>query len=131
VTLRVEGDRLLTCGPQGALTDADRSAIRERKLELLAALRPECDLVEQARVLEARDALASFSCRTPFGDVVIVLDQGGEFDRRVAEEQAKPEPARRPVVWSTDLHGLRGKSPQAIAAALEIWRAFPGARLEQ
>lgn len=127
VTLRVAGDRLLTCGP---LTDLDREQIRAFKPALVAALRPACDLLAEAQVLEARDALASFSARTPLGEVVVVIAQGGEFDRRVAEEMAKPEGSRRPVLWSTDLVALRGKSRHAIAAALEIARG-DGARVLQ
>jgi hypothetical protein len=127
VTLRVEDGRLAT---YGELTDADREQIRACKPALLAALRPECDLLAEAKLLEAREALASFSARTPFGEVVIVLAQGGEFEQRVAEEAAKPLQARRAVLWSSDVAALRGRSPEAIRAALNVAAVFPGVRLE-
>ena len=50
-------------------------------------------------------------------------------DELRAEEAQRPDP--RPVVLPEDVTQFRGKPPEAIQAALEVIRAFPGARVVQ
>ena len=64
--------------------------------------------------------------RGAFGEVWVVLAQ--RLDEELRAEEAKREDPR-PILLAADLARLRGKPPEAIRAALEVLRTFPGARV--
>ncbi len=60
------------------------------------------------------------------GSFWLALDQTTADELR-AEEQQREHP--RPVLMEEDVAHLENKSDEAIRAALEVIRAFPGARI--
>jgi hypothetical protein len=61
-----------------------------------------------------------------FGSIWLALDETTADELR-AEEQQREHP--RPVLMEEDVAHLENKSEEAIRAALEVIRAFPGARI--
>jgi hypothetical protein len=61
-----------------------------------------------------------------FGSIWLALDETTAEKLR-AEEQQREHP--RPVLMEEDVAHLENKSEEAVRAALEIIRAFPGARI--
>ncbi len=61
-----------------------------------------------------------------FGSVWLAIDQATADEIR-AEEQQREKPC--PVLMADDVAHLEIKSERAIRGALEIIRAFPGARI--
>jgi hypothetical protein len=61
-----------------------------------------------------------------FGAIWLALDQNTADELR-AEEQQREHP--RPVLMADDVAHLESKSEAAIRGALEVIRAFPGARI--
>ncbi len=60
VRLRIEGDRLRWFAPVGIVTDADLSALRQHKAEVLAILREEqTDRIEERAAIIQFDAYLS------------------------------------------------------------------------
>ena len=132
VDVRAQGGRIRVSAAKGAVTPADIEAIRAVRHEVLSALTNPSPggLLGEALALEAREALAAFRLRLlgGLGEVWIVTAQG-VFDDLVAEEARRPEAERRPIIWLADWCRLRGRGPEAILAALEVCRAWPGARV--
>ena len=129
VELTAEGDHLRYRAPRGTLQPADLEELRAHKLSLLDVLREDVakDLAG-APIAETRsEDVGAVRVESPrFGPVWIGLTPGMADEIR-AEEAQRSEP--RPVLLTDDIAALRGKSEAAVRAALEVARAFPGARV--
>ncbi len=87
-----------------------------------AAASPELDA---APVVETRESVVAVRVRSPeYGDVWIALDA------TTASELVTEEPGV-PVLQPLDVRRLRGKSPAAVRAVLEVLTGFPGSRVMQ
>jgi hypothetical protein len=76
---------------------------------------------------EALPPIGAVRIRTPkFGSIWLALDETTADELR-AEEQQREHP--RPVLMEEDVAHLENKSEEMIRAALEVIRAFPGARI--
>jgi hypothetical protein len=83
--------------------------------------------LEEGETKETRERLGAVLIDSPrFGEVWIALDPCMVAEL-VAEEDASEDP--RPVMLPEDMLRLRGRSPRAIATALEVLRRYPGARV--
>lgn len=129
VDLQPEGDGVRYRARRGVLTPADLEALRAHKAELLAELRQAGPDLTEGDALETRARLGSVLIRSPrFGEVWIAFGEDVATELQ-AEESERAEP--RPVLLPADIATLRGKPEAAIRAALEVARAFPGARVMQ
>jgi hypothetical protein len=81
-----------------------------------------------AEILKIREMpIGAVRIRTPkFGSIWLALDETTADELR-AEEQQREHP--RPVLMEEDVTHLENKSEEMIRAALEVIRAFPGARI--
>ncbi len=119
----LEGGRL-GVSPRSALDDGLRAAIREHKLELLAALRePVEDEGLDGALLEARTDWGAVRLGTPYGEVWLARTTE-VADGLVAEG------THLPVLLPEDVAALRGKGDEAIRAVLEVRRVFPGGTIQ-
>ncbi len=125
VELTAEGDRLHYRAPRGVLSPELLADLRSHKLELLAEL-TQCGDSGEAAALESGVPAAFLVDSSRYGDVWVATDTGVAAAIRV-EEQRRDQP--RPVVMLDDMAHLEIKSEKAIRGALEIIRAFPGARI--
>ena len=124
-TVRALQDGRLEVAPRRVLDDELRAAIRSHKRELLAEL-PQCGDSSEAAALES-GVPAAFLVDSPrYGGVWVATDSGVAAAIRV-EEQHRDQP--RPVVMLDDMAHLGSKPEKAIRGALEVIRAFPGARI--
>lgn len=147
-TIRVLGDRL-GVEPSYVLDDDLRSAIRAHREALFVLLAqgvggylsPPGNHCNSATVssatedpqlgdpIEVRERLGAVLIRSlRYGEVWIALDPCMATEL-AAEEAGRENP--RPVLVTEDLVRLRGRSEEAVRAALEVARAFPGARVLQ
>lgn|GEM_PF-3456641 len=130
VEIRREGDRLRWRAPRGVIGPEDLAALKQAKAELLDALADEApgDL-DAGPVVEARSRIGAVLLRSRrFGELWLVLADR-QLDELAAEEARRADP--RPILVAGDVARLRGKPEGAIRAALEVARAFPGARVLQ
>ncbi len=103
-------------------------------LELAKRLAADLEQDESAphgngQIVQIREEVGAGLIASPrYGEVWIALTPGMAAELR-AEEAQRSEP--RPVLLPDDIAALRGKSEAAICAALEVARAFPGARVIQ
>lgn len=130
VELRAEGDRLRWRAPRGAVTPADLARLRAAKAELLRALAQDEELgLDSAPIVEVRErtlrAVLVHSAR--YGEAWLVVDPC-MLPKLALEEGGRPQ--ARPVLLAQDVARLQGKPEDAIRAALEVARAFPGARIQ-
>jgi hypothetical protein len=127
VSIQVRGEHIAV-EPASRLTEADRKAIRSHKEALLAELEDlaRSDLLG-APIEGVREQVGAVLVRSPcYGEIWLALDACvvGEI---AAEESSQARP--RPVLLVGDVARLRGKPEAMIRAALEVARAFPGARV--
>lgn len=127
------GNRVRIEAPRGLLTPELVECARQHRDELLGLLRrernpdPPVPAIADDEVSEARQRLGAVLIRSNrFGEVWLALDPCMAPDLE-AEESGRSEP--RPVLLAEDLTRLHGRSDEAIAASLEVLRAFPGARI--
>jgi hypothetical protein len=130
VTLEARGDRL-RFRPANAVPPDLVEQLRANKGEVIALLERDSDrqaATEKAlATLEAFSQIGAVRIRTKkFGAIWLALDQATADELR-AEEQQREHP--RPVLMADDVAHLEGKSDKAIRGALEVIRAFPGARI--
>ena len=142
VELEARGERI-RYSPAAGVSPELLSRLRQHKGEVIAELRRRDNpggsalgeatpgQLEEAPIIEARQEqeLGAVLIRSPrYGEVWLALSEGMAAELR-AEEGAREAP--RPVLTSTDITALRGKSEAAVRVALEIARIFPGARVVQ
>ena len=125
VELTAEGDRLHYRAPRGVLSPNLLADLRSHKTEILAEL-TRLGESTSAAALES-GVPAAFLIDSPrYGSVWVATDAGVAAAIRV-EEQQRERP--RPVLMADDVAHLEHKPEKAIRGALEIIRAFPGARI--
>ncbi len=118
---------------QGA-PDVDHRHDHERQAStdqspLLDRLGDAAEALAEAPVIESRQEPGAVLIQSPrFGPVWIALTPG-MADEHWGEEAQRLE--SRPVLLTDDIAKLRGKSEAAVRAALEVARAFPGARVRK
>ena len=125
VVLTPAGDQIRYRAPRGALTEADRQAIRTHRDEVLAELRrSEADLST-----ETHQELGAVLIRSRrFGELWIALTDGIAAELR-SEESERPAP--RPVLLPADVTRLMNKPTATIEAVLNTMAVFPGSGLIQ
>ena len=126
VTLEARGDHL-RFRPVGAVSPELVEHLRANKGEVLAHLEREDVAGKSPATLEALSQIGAVLIRTAkFGSIWLALDQATADEIR-AEEQQSEKPC--PVLTAADVAHLEIKSEAAIRGALEVIRAFPGARI--
>lgn len=127
VSVRVRAGRL-AIEPASRLTEADRTLIRAHREALLETLQDLAGSDLCAAPIEGvREQVGAVLVRSPrYGELWLALDPC-VVDELGAQESGQPEP--RPVLLVGDAARLRGKPEAMIRAALEVARAFPGARV--
>ena len=131
VSLSPEGEQLRYRGSRKVVTPELLERIRAQKTQLLELLRsPEgLDLAEEPIILETRVTLGAVRVRsrTLSRDVWLAIDE-----RTADELRAEMPPGRElPVLLFADIPKLRGKSPTALNAILDVATVFPGSRFVQ
>ncbi len=126
VTLEARGDRL-RFRPVRAVPPDLVERLRANKDEVLAHLERQAASDKTPTTLEALSQIGAVLIRSDkFGSVWLAIDQATADEIR-AEECQRAEP--RPILMANDVARLAIKSEKAIRGALEIIRAFPGARV--
>ena len=127
VSLSPEGEQLRYRGSRGVITPDLLERIRARKGELLEILRAETpeDLTE-SEILETRTGLAAVRIKSRLLGCELWLAHDARTAAELRDEMA-PEKAL-PILLFEDVPRLRGKSPAALRALLEVASVFPGSR---
>ena len=130
VTLEARGDQL-RFRPVNAVPPDLVEHLRANKEEVLARLgqHPDRQAVadKASATLEALSRIGAVLIRTAkFGSIWLALDQATADEIR-GEEQQREKPC--PVLTADDVAHLEDKSEKAVRSALEVIRAFPGARI--
>ncbi len=130
VTIEARGDRL-RFGPVDAVPPDLLEHLRANKEEVIDLLEHDPEPLAEAdkdrATLGALSRIGGVLLHTAkFGSVWLALDQATADEIR-AEEQRREKPC--PVLTAEDVAHLESKSEAAILAALEVIRAFPGARI--
>jgi len=126
VTLEAHGDRL-RFRPVSAVPPDLVEHLRANKQEVLAHLERHPATDKAPTTLEALSQIGAVLIRTArFGSVWLAIDQGTADEIR-AEEQQREKPC--PVLMADDVAHMEIKSERAIRGALEVIKAFPGARI--
>ena len=126
VTLEARGDRL-RFRPVRAVPPDLVERLRANKDEVLAHLERQAASDKTPTTLEALSQIGAVLIRSDkFGSVWLAIDQATADEIR-AEEKQREKPC--PVFMAEDVAHLEIKSERAIRGALEIIRAFPGARI--
>ncbi len=126
VTLEARGDQL-RFRPVNAVPPELVEHLRANKEEVLARLERHPVADGAPATLEALAQIGAVLIRTAkFGSVWLAIDQTTADEIR-AEERQSEKPC--PVLTADDVAHLEIKSEKAIRGALEVIRAFPGARI--
>jgi len=126
VTLEARGDRL-RFRPVRAVPPDLVERLRANKDEVLAHLERQAASDKTPTTLEALSQIGAVLIRSDkFGSVWLAIDQATADEIR-AEEKQREKPC--PVFMAEDVAHLEIKSERAIRGALEVIKAFPGARI--
>jgi len=126
VTLEARGDRL-RFRPVKAVPPDLVERLRANKDEVLAHLERQAASDKTPTTLEALSQIGAVLIRSDkFGSVWLAIDQATADEIR-AEEKQREKPC--PVFMAEDVAHLEIKSERAIRGALEVIKAFPGARI--
>ena len=126
VTLEAHGDQL-RFRPVNAVPPELVEHLRANKEEVLAHLERHPVADGAPATLEALSQIGAVLIRTAkFGSVWLAIDRATADEIR-KEERQRDEPC--PVLTAEDVAHLEIKSKAAIRGALEVIRAFPGARV--
>ena len=126
VTLEAHGDRL-RFWPVNAVPPDLVEHLRANKQEVLAHLERHPATDQAPTTLEALSEIGAVLIRSEkFGSVWLAIDQVTADEIR-KEERQSATPC--PVLMADDVAHLEIKSERAIKGALEVIRAFPGARI--